>query len=486
VAPKNFVIIMADEHSPKVLGCYGHPQVKTPNMDKIAAAGVRFTNMYSSSPICVPARAAFATGRYVSQTGYWDNAIAYDGRVPSWGHRLQDAGHRVVSIGKLHYTDEGSSTGFDQQIVPMHIADGYGDLQGLIRDDPPRRNQSRGMTEKVGPKENSYHKYDRDIAQRAASWLRDEAPKYSDKPWVLFVSFICPHYPFEVPEKYFNMYPVDQIPAPKQRIKPMRDHHRWWELFENAYCIDEFFESDEHRRRAIAAYFGLCTFVDDNVGTVLKGMEDAGLMNSTRVAYVSDHGENLGSRKLWAKSTMYEESAGIPLLMAGPGLPIGKLVATPVTLVDFFPTILEGVGARPASDDQDLPGESLFAIANAPDNPNRIAFSEYHACGAKTGSFMVRQGKYKYIHYVDFAPELYDLEADPEELYELSGDPMYAKVIREFEGKLRAILDPDEVNARAKRDQQAKIEEVGGLDFIMKRGGIAATPVPGEQADYTK
>lgn len=88
------------------------------------------------------------------------------------------------------------------------------------------------------------------------------------------MSFICPHYPFEVPEKYFNLYPVDQIPLPKQRTKSMRHHHRWWKLLENAYCVDEFFASDEHRRRAIAAYFGLCTFVDDNIGTVLKGMEE--------------------------------------------------------------------------------------------------------------------------------------------------------------------------------------------------------------------
>ncbi|MEL0108191.1 MAG: sulfatase-like hydrolase/transferase [Rhodospirillaceae bacterium] len=478
MAPTNTVVIMADEHSSKILGCYGHPQVKTPNMDSIAARGTRFSNHYTSSPICVPARAAFATGRYVSEIGYWDNAIAYDGKVPSWGHRLQEAGHHVLSIGKLHYTDDKAPTGLDEQVIPMHIANGHGDLHGLIRDDPMRREQSRGMAEKVGAAENEYHKYDRDIAQRSADWIRTEASKHKDKPWVLFVSFICPHYPYEVPERYYNMYPPDQIPLPKQRVKPMSDHHHWWKLFENAYCIDEFFEDDDHRRRAIASYYGLCTFVDDQIGMVLKAMEETGILNDTRVAYVSDHGENLGARKLWAKSNMYEEAANIPLILAGPGIPEGKVCATPTTLIDFFPTILDSAGVPLSDEDRKLPGRSLLEIANAPDDPDRIAFSEYHACGSKTASYMVRQGKYKYIHYVDYAPELYDLNADPEELTNLAEDPAHNGLLNEFEAKLRAIVDPEEANDRAKRDQQAKIEEVGGLEFIMKIEGISATPVP--------
>lgn len=193
---------------------------------------------------------------------------------------------------------------------------------------------------------------------------------------------------------------------------------------------------------------------------------------------MSDHGENLGARKLWAKSNMYEEAANIPLILAGPGIPEGKVCATPTTLIDFFPTILDSAGVPLSDEDRKLPGRSLLEIANAPDDPDRIAFSEYHACGSKTASYMVRQGKYKYIHYVDYAPELYDLNADPEELTNLAEDPAHNGLLNEFEAKLRAIVDPEEANDRAKRDQQAKIEEVGGLEFIMKIEGISATPVP--------
>ncbi|MDQ2803321.1 MAG: sulfatase-like hydrolase/transferase, partial [Pseudomonadota bacterium] len=101
--PKNLVFIMSDEHSRRVLGCYGHPMIQTPHLDQLAASGVRFTDAYCNSPICVPSRASFATGRYVHDIRFWDNAIPYDGSVPSWGHRLQQAGNRCTSIGKLHY-----------------------------------------------------------------------------------------------------------------------------------------------------------------------------------------------------------------------------------------------------------------------------------------------------------------------------------------------------------------------------------------------
>jgi len=115
----NVLFIMADEHQQKASGCYGHSFVKTPNIDKLAASGTRFTNAYTNSPICVPARASFATGREVHETGYWDNALAYDGRIEGWGHAMQKAGMHCLSIGKLHYRGEEDPTGFDEQIVPL-------------------------------------------------------------------------------------------------------------------------------------------------------------------------------------------------------------------------------------------------------------------------------------------------------------------------------------------------------------------------------
>ena len=140
MTPRNLLILMSDEHNPKVLGAAGDPIVHTPHLDALAAAGTRYTAAYTTCPICVPARASFATGKYVHQVGFWDNADAYDGSVPSWHHRLRAQGHDVVSIGKLHFRGApGDDHGFTQEILPMHIVDAVGDVKGLVRDNIPMR-----------------------------------------------------------------------------------------------------------------------------------------------------------------------------------------------------------------------------------------------------------------------------------------------------------------------------------------------------------
>ena len=149
---------------------------------------------------------------------------------------------------------------------------------------------------------------------------------------------------------------------------------------------------------------------------------DAGLSASTRVVYTSDHGDNLGARGLWGKSTLYEESAGVPLIMAGPGIAAGTVVATPVSHVDCAPTFLDVTGVpRPLGADS-LPGASLVDIANG-GTPERPVISEYHAIGSVAGAFMLRFDRWKYCHYVAYAPQLFDLAADPEETTDLAGDP---------------------------------------------------------------
>ena len=152
MTPTNLVFIMSDEHNRRVLGCQGHPMIRTPNLDRLAAGGVRFTDAYCNSPICVPSRASFATGRYVHRIRFWDNAMPYDGIVPSWGHRLGEAGHEAVSIGKLHFRSAEDRNGFTEEIMPLHVVDGLGDLLGLIREDaPPRKAAALKLAEEAGP-----------------------------------------------------------------------------------------------------------------------------------------------------------------------------------------------------------------------------------------------------------------------------------------------------------------------------------------------
>ena len=237
---------------------------------------------------------------------------------------------------------------------------------------------------------------------------------------------------------------------------------------------DATFESDEKRRLAVACYFGLITFLDTHVGRILAALERVGMSGDTRVVYSTDHGDNLGTRGLWNKDVLYRESTGIPLIMAGPGIATG-VCRTNVGLVDLYPTFLEATGV-PLEAERALPGRSLFVVAAEPDDAGRIGFSEYHAVGAESGAYMVTRGRWKYHHYVGYPSELFDLEADPEELHDLAGDPAYASVVAELESALRAMLDPEAIDRRAKDDQNALVASHGGREAALGKGYPGETP----------
>lgn len=480
--PTNVLMIMADEHSPKMLGCYGNSVVKTPHLDQLAAEGTRFSSAYTNSPICVAARASFSTGRYVHQIRCWDNSIAWSGQPKGWPHRLPEAGHRTVSIGKLHFRSDDDPIGFSERILPMHLAEGVGDLQGSIRPDLPVRTQGRKLAEQIGPGETSYTAYDRDITARAVSWLSDAAANPDERPWVLFVSMICPHFPLSAPQDFFDLYDPSEIDLPRPADPGQSASHPWWKAFHDSIVFDRYFENDDHRRRAIANYLGLVSFVDDNVGKILAALEMNGLAGTTRVIYMSDHGECLGARGIWGKGTMQEESAGVPLIFKGPDIPSGKVVETPVSLVDIYPTLLDMTGVARSTDEADLPGGSLVPIAKGDIDDQRIVFSEYHGAGAISALYMLRQGPWKYVHYAGFAPELFNLADDPDEAMNLAKDPDHAGRLAEMETLLRKIVDPDAVDARAKADQAAHIEKHGGRETILSEAPIHGSPVPGGES----
>jgi choline-sulfatase len=429
----------------------------------------------------VPARAAFATGKYIHQTGYWDNADAYEGSVKSWHHRLRERGHHVTSIGKLHFRGrQGDDHGFSEEIIPMHILEGRGDLLGLVRENMPERGMSWKIAKLAGPGESPYTCYDREIATRAQIWLREEAQKHQDKPWVLFVSFVCPHFPLIAPAEFYYRYPVDQMPIPKLYAPNERPQHPYLRDYASTFAYDKHFDPQK-LRKAVAAYFGLCSFVDDNVGKVLRALNESGQGETTRVIYTSDHGDNLGARGLWGKSTMYEEVAGIPLIMSGPNVPKAKRVATPASLLDVYPTMMQCVGTDVPEMYDGQPGCSLFGLAKG-ETPERNVFSEYHGMGSTSGAFMIRHGKFKYVHYVSYRPQLFDLERDPEELCDLAENPAYAATLSECKQRLLKICNPAEVDARAKKRQAELLAINGGREAVIKRGDLGFTPAPGYPA----
>jgi choline-sulfatase len=182
---------------------------------------------------------------------------------------------------------------------------------------------------------------------------------------------------------------------------------------------------------------------------------------------------------------MYEEAVAVPLLVAGPEVPVGVRAATPVSLLDLYPFIMASVGAlSPETVTSAHPGRCITEVLAMP-QPDRAIFSEYHGMGSKTAAYMLRKGRYKLVHYADYAPQLFDLASDPEELTDLARTANAKPILDDLEAELRRICDPDEVNRRAKHDQQRLLAEVGGKDFVIKRGDLGFSPPPGMPAQFS-
>ena len=477
---RNVLLLCSDEHDPRHSGFMGSPIVRTPHLDRLADGGGVFTRAYTPSPICVPARASLATGRWVHDHRCWDNAIAYDGRQPSWAHRLHQGGAAVESIGKLHYRSAHDDTGFDRQREAVHIADGMGQVWGCVRDPLPLRSEGAGLFRRIGAGESEYNRFDRRVADGAVEWLvartRLTAATRDVQPAMLFAGFVAPHFPLVVPQAYLDLYPTASVPWPKLRPETGVVRHPWVQRQAEFNHLDAQLGDDTRRRLAIAIYFGLVSFIDEQIGRVLTALEDLGLAGETLVIYTSDHGDNLGARGMWNKSLLYRESTAVPLLLSGPGIP-QRRCATNTTLVDIFPTVLDALGVPPQAADADLPGRSLLPLTER-DAPARMAFSEYHAVGSPSAAFMLAQGRYKYHHYVGYEPELFDLDDDPQETTSLHASPAHREVLVQLERDLRAFVDPVAVDRMAKDDQNALVQHHGGRELALGLGKRGATPVP--------
>ena len=466
--PTNLLVICSDEHNKRFLGCYGHEMVQTPNLDRLAAMGTRFTSAYTPSPICMPARAALATGRYPHQTTWWDNGTPYTGEgAESWGHRLNSQGFEANTFGKLHFHPD-SDHGYDVNL-PLWAKSAesayIGAIASWMGEHQPIMDGLRKEVLSAEIGEFGYTRYDRATAEAAAEWIANRQP--TDKPWCSYVSFTYPHYPFMAPADYVALYDPADVPLPVNWEQENWDKHPAIQWKRERMGLDGGF-SEAEVRQAIAVYFGMITFMDAQVGRVLDALAASPYADNTRILYTSDHGDMMGEHGMWFKGTMHEGSAGIPMILAGPGVPAGHVCTTPVNLIDVYPTAVESVGAAYTEADDALTGRSLIAIANEP-NSDRATFSEYHSVATTTGNFMLRTASYKYIEYIGYEPQLYDMVNDPEETNDLAADPANAELVAVHAARMREQFSPEEVDARVRSFQNAQLERLGGVDALLEK-----------------
>lgn len=481
------LVIMSDEHTRSVMGAYGNSIVQTPTLDKLANDGVRFKNAYTPSPICVSARASFATGTQVHENKCWSSAQPYYGQQQSWMHRVRDQGSEVVSIGKLHYRSAADDLGFCEEILPMYLAnEGKGWPQGLLRKPLPSYPAAAELAAGIGPGETSYTQYDRNITAASIEWLKkkgrdkreksDQDNNENDQPWVLFVSFICPHYPLSAPQKFYDLYREVELPKPYDTSFDAQLKHPVMDVVKQFWNYDEYFD-DAARVEGLRNYYGLCSFLDDNVCQLLNALDESGEKSNTQIIYTSDHGDLLGNHGMWCKSCMYEDSVGIPLTLTGPGITPG-VIETPVSLTDIASTITSFVsGEVEPVPKQQWRSQPLHTVTDSA-KTERVILSEYHDGGSPCGIFMIRKGRWKYVYFAEHnSPLLFDMDADPQEQNNLVDDVSHQNTRENLHAALLSILDPEQVNNEAFGDQQTVIEAYGGLQAIKDMASFNHTPV---------
>lgn len=434
--PTNVLFLICDDLNCD-MGTYGHPQVKTPNLDKLAARGTKFNNAYCQYPLCGPSRASFMTGLYPDQTLIHRNAIYIREHLPNVktiSQLFRDNDYFATRIGKIYHYN-----------VPKHIGtSGHDDPyswnytinpRGRDVEDEPlifslKPGSFGGTLSWLAADGEDAEQTDAMIAEAAVAELKRYAQE--KRPFYLAVGMFRPHTPYVAPKKYFDMYPLDEIEVPQvpegyeetipaPALKSIRRKKDQIDLAEGL------------AKQAIQAYYASITFADAQMGKVLDGLEEAGLADNTVVLFTSDHGYHMGEHGHWQKTTLFENATRVPLIISSPKQKEkGTESDCPVEMVDFYPTLAELAGLN-APDF--VSGVSLASVLDDPKaTPRDSAFSQYDS------GYSIRTPQYRYTEWGkegEDGVELYDHESDSVEMENLASDPKYSAVIEELSSRLR-------------------------------------------------
>lgn len=443
----NVLFLISDDLNNSI-GCYGHPLVKTPNIDRLAARGVRFDRAYCQFPLCGPSRNSMLTGLYPNSSGILRNAEIFRQTVPqqiSLPQAFRRHGYFAGRIGKLYHYNVPRSIGtnghddpgsWEMELNPAGV--------DRLEEEPHIFTLTPGqfggtLSWYASPKPDANHT---DGLQAAdAEWVLERCAKQKDRPFFLAVGFFRPHTPYVSPKGYFEPYPEAQMPVVQGVKEDQKDIPA---LGLASYKREQDKLTDELRRKCVQAYFASITFMDAQVGRVLDALDRLGLAENTIVVFTSDHGYHLGEHGLWQKQSLFEESARVPLIIAAPGVARnGGVAETPVGLVDVYPTLAELCGVEAPNN---LQGQSLAPILKDPEAKGRGWALTQVMRGAGGGrrvfGYSLRTPRWRYTEWDDGnrGRELYDHETDGKELTNLADVSAHAKTVAELSAKLRAAV----------------------------------------------
>ena len=477
--PRNVLWIMCDQLRFDYLSCYGHPTLRTPHIDALAARGVRFTRAYVQSPVCGPSRMSFYTGRYMRSHGANWNRFPLRVGEPTLGDHLRELDVRCALVGKTHMAADAEGMarlGIDPaSSVGVHVAEcGF---EPYERDDGLHPDPSRPRPaydewlraqgyDAANPWEQWANSAAGDAGEVLSGWLLQHADKPAripeelsetpymtrramafideaareDRPWCLHLSYIKPHWPYIAPAPYHAMYGRgDVVPAVRSEAE-RADPHPVYRAF-MGLRVSQTFAQDAVRERVIPAYMGLIKQIDDQLGVLFGFLQERGLDQDTLIVFTSDHGDYLGDHWLGEKDLFHDVSVKVPLIIADPSTTAdatrGTVSDALVEAIDLVPTFVEIFGGIPKR--HVMEGRSLLPLLHGKPMQEWRGFVvseyDYSMLGVRTALqqpiedcrlFMVFDGRWKYIHAPTFRPMLFDLMADPGELVDLGADARFA------------------------------------------------------------
>ena len=438
----NILYIHSDQHTAAVTGCYGDLVVETPNLDALAEKGVRFTDVYCPSPVCVPSRMSMLTGRHPHELQVWTNNHILDSGVPTFAHSMGAAGYRPVLIGRMHSMGTDQLHGYVERPIGDHSSNfpGTGGAASGLRKE----------VERSGPGQSAYEVHDEDVTSCAVNFLDRLGGQKSAgeqlEPFSLSVGYILPHSPYVARRRDYEHY-RNSVTMPKHRIPFSDDLHpfeKWWRQWGNTESVP-----DDDIRRARIAYWALIGSMDRMIGRILEALERNGLAENTMVLYMSDHGDMAGERDLWMKRCYYEDSVKVPAILSWPGVvPEGAVCERVLSSLDFNATMLDAIGAPP------LPGAHGRSVLNLVRDPDTtwddVALSEYCVHEGWT-TRMIRRGSWKFCYYHGHEPQLFNLDDDPDECRDLAQDPAHADIRESLRTEVLEDWDPDWVSDAVQR-----------------------------------
>ena len=455
---QNYLIVMADQLTALALGCYGNPVVKSPEIDRLAAEGVLYQSAYSSSPLCTPARYAFMTGQNISACGGYDNAAYLPATMPTFAHYLRLMGYRTVLSGKMHFVGPDQLHGFEERVTTDIYPADFGWVPDWTQPDERidlwYHNMSSVRQAGVAAITNQLA-YDDEVGTQAQRVIYDHARSEDERPLCLVASFIHPHDPYATRQKYWDLYDGVEIPLPGVPRQSNPDPHT--ARLEKAIDLDAVEISDAEIVSARRAYYGNVSYVDEWLGRLRATLAECGLADNTAIMFVSDHGDMLGEYGLWYKMSFREWSNRIPLILHQPSRFAPRRVSAPVAQVDVLPTLVDLAAENPGVDRPEpidpLHGRSLLPLADGDDadDPNACV-SEYLAEGTGAPMLMIRRGQLKYIACPTDPEQLFDLEADPNELNNLTDHPS----LEDFRREAADYWDADAMRDTVIHDQQRR------------------------------